>query len=92
MPPGFAVVTALVACSTTIAVRREASRLDSAFDRTVGHYAKPSGSQLFYDTPGSADKTLKLYEGHYHDLLHDVGKEHVLADITSWIDARVSTA
>ena len=45
----------------------------------------PSGSQLFYDTAGSAAKTLKLYEGHYHDLLHDVGKEQVLADITSWI-------
>jgi esterase/lipase len=45
---------------------------------------------LFYETAGSADKTLKLYEGHSHDLLHDVGKEQVLADITTWIDARIS--
>jgi acylglycerol lipase len=43
------------------------------------------GSQFFYDTAGSADKTLKLYEGHYHDLLNDVGKEGVIADITAWI-------
>lgn len=50
---------------------------------------KPSGSKLFYDTAGSADKTLKLYEGHYHDLLADVGKEDVLADIKAWIDARL---
>lgn len=50
---------------------------------------KPSGSQFFYDTAGSADKTLKLYEGHFHDLLNDVGKEGVLADITAWIDARI---
>ena len=34
---------------------------------------KPSGSQLFYDTAGSQDKTLKLYEGAYHDLLNDIG-------------------
>ena len=34
---------------------------------------------------GSKDKTLKLYEGHYHDLLNDVGKEGVMADITAWI-------
>jgi len=58
---------------------------------TVDKVTRPSGSQLFYETAGSADKTLKLYEGHYHDLLHDVGKAQVLADITSWIDARVST-
>ncbi len=50
------------------------------------------GSQFFYQTAGSADKTLKLYDGHYHDLLNDIGKEGVLADITSWIGARLTTA
>ena len=50
---------------------------------------KPSGSQFFYDTTGSRDKTLKLYAGYYHDLLNDVGKETVLADIIAWIEARV---
>jgi acylglycerol lipase len=47
------------------------------------------GSQFFYDTAGSRDKTLRLYEGHYHDLLNDVGKEQVMADITGWIDAHI---
>ena len=56
---------------------------------TADKATKPSGSQLFYDTAGSSDKTLKLYEGHFHDLLNDVGKEKVMADITKWIDARV---
>jgi acylglycerol lipase len=50
--------------------------------------AKSSGSQLFYDRAGSTDKTLKLYDGHVHDLLNDLGKETVMTDITSWIDAR----
>jgi alpha-beta hydrolase superfamily lysophospholipase len=50
--------------------------------------AKPSGSQFFYDTVGSRDKTLKLYDGHVHDLLNDVGKEAVMADITFWIGER----
>jgi acylglycerol lipase len=49
----------------------------------------PSGSRFFYDTTGSTDKTLKLYEGHYHDLLNDVDKEVVMADINNWIAARV---
>ena len=47
------------------------------------------GSEFFYKTAGSKDKTLKLYEGHYHDLLNDLGKEGVIADITAWIDKRV---
>lgn len=53
---------------------------------------KPSGSQHFYEQAGAADKTLKLYEGHFHDLLNDIGKEEVIADIEGWIDARLPTA
>ena len=56
---------------------------------TADQATKPSGSQRFYDTAGSRDKTLKLYEGHFHDLLNDVGKEVVMTDIQTWIDARI---
>jgi alpha-beta hydrolase superfamily lysophospholipase len=59
---------------------------------TADRATKPAGSQFFYDTAGSADKTLKLYEGRYHDLLNDTGKEEVLADITRWIHAHLSEA
>lgn len=52
----------------------------------------PAGSELFHETAGSPDKTLKLYEGHYHDLLNDLGKEEVLDDIVAWIDARLHRA
>jgi alpha-beta hydrolase superfamily lysophospholipase len=48
------------------------------------------GSEFFFDTAGSSDKRLKLYEGHYHDLLSDIGKEEVMADIQGWIDARIA--
>ena len=56
---------------------------------TADRATMASGSQLFFDTAGSTDKTLKLYDGHYHDLLNDVGKETVLADIRAWIDRRI---
>jgi acylglycerol lipase len=46
----------------------------------------PAGSQVFFDTAGSKDKTLKLYKDHFHDLLNDIGKEGVVADIKAWID------
>jgi alpha-beta hydrolase superfamily lysophospholipase len=56
---------------------------------TADKTTRPSGSQTFYDAAGSPDKTLKLYEGHFHDLLNDIDKEKVMADIQSWIDARL---
>ncbi|MBY0504485.1 MAG: lysophospholipase [Bryobacteraceae bacterium] len=51
---------------------------------------KPQGSQFFFDNAGSADKTLKLYEGHYHDLLNDIGKDLVLGDLRGWLLARTA--
>jgi len=56
---------------------------------TEDRAAKPSGSRLFHRLAGSTDKTLTLYEGHFHDLLRDIGKESVMADILGWIDARI---
>ncbi|HEY7290147.1 MAG TPA: lysophospholipase [Vicinamibacterales bacterium] len=56
---------------------------------TLDKATKPSGSQLFFDTAGSTDKTLKLYDGHFHDLLNDLGKEQVMADVSDWIRARL---
>jgi acylglycerol lipase len=53
---------------------------------------RPSGSKEFYENAGSADKTLKLYEGYAHDPLNDIGKEVVIADIIGWISARIPAA
>jgi alpha-beta hydrolase superfamily lysophospholipase len=47
------------------------------------------GSRRFHDAVGSRDKTLRLYEGHYHDLLNDLGKDEVMADIARWIGAHL---
>jgi len=57
---------------------------------TADKATMPYGSQLFFDTAGSKDKTLKLYDGHFHDLLNDVGKDGVLADMRTWIEARIA--
>ena len=84
---------------TVAALVRADERLEQEFDKitlpvlilhgTTDKVTKPSGSQMFYDRAGSEDKTLKLYEGHAHDLLNDYGKELVLADIQTWIEARL---
>ena len=59
---------------------------------TADKATRPSGSQRFYDNTGSRDKTLKLYDGHFHDLLNDVGKEVVMEDITAWLAAHMGAA
>src|SRR5262245_30097831 len=56
---------------------------------TADKATRPAGSQYFYETATSTDKTLQLYEGHFHDLLNDIGKEDVMADIKAWINKRL---
>ena len=51
---------------------------------------KPSSSKFFHETARSGDKTLKLYEGHFHDLLNDVDEEVVMADTQKWIEEHIS--
>jgi alpha-beta hydrolase superfamily lysophospholipase len=53
---------------------------------------RPSGSQHFYDMVGAPDKTLKSYEGSFHDPLNDNDKGVVMQDILGWINARVPAA
>lgn len=48
----------------------------------------PEGSRACHTAVGSADKTLKLYDGAYHEMLHDVNSDEFLDDITAWIAAR----
>src|SRR5215469_3599705 len=57
---------------------------------TVDKNTNPSGSQHFFDNAGSVDKTLKLYEGGFHDLLNDLDKRVVMQAIQDWIGARLS--
>jgi alpha-beta hydrolase superfamily lysophospholipase len=86
--------------STVAALVRADERLDREFPRitlpvlilhgTADKATRPGGSQRFFDTAGSADKTLKLYDGHFHDLLADIGKEQVAADMWAWIEARLA--
>ncbi len=56
---------------------------------TADKTTRPDGSKIFFEKAGSADKTLKLYEGHYHDLLNDLGREEVIADMIDWISKRL---
>jgi len=57
---------------------------------TADKVTKPSGSQFFYDNTRSTDKTLKFYEGSYHDPLSDIDKAKVMADIKAWLETHLT--
>jgi acylglycerol lipase len=56
---------------------------------TADRATRPAGSELLLDAAGSPDKILKLYEGGFHDLLNDAGRETVMSDVLAWLDARL---
>jgi alpha-beta hydrolase superfamily lysophospholipase len=45
----------------------------------------PAGSRALVERAAARDKTLKLYPGLYHDLLHEPEKEQVMADVVKWM-------
>jgi alpha-beta hydrolase superfamily lysophospholipase len=49
----------------------------------------PEGSRMLYDRAGSIDKTLKIYDGLYHEVFNEPERDVVLGDVKSWVEARV---
>jgi len=47
----------------------------------------PEGSKILYERVSSIDKTLKLYDGFYHEIFKEPGHEKVFADIEEWLAA-----
>jgi alpha-beta hydrolase superfamily lysophospholipase len=45
----------------------------------------PEGSQILYERVSSIDKTLKLYDGFYHEIFNEPGHEKVFADVAEWL-------
>jgi len=51
--------------------------------------SNPKGSQMLYQKVSSADKTLKIYEGYYHEIFNEPGREQVFADVEAWLKTHV---
>ncbi len=49
----------------------------------------PEGSHLIADRAGSADATLRIYEGSRHEPHNDLDWEAAVRDIADWIEARL---
>lgn len=47
-----------------------------------------AGSEMVVERAASSDKTLKRYDGLYHELLNEPERQQVLDDIADWLDER----
>jgi alpha-beta hydrolase superfamily lysophospholipase len=46
----------------------------------------PAASRAFFDKVTFPDKERHEYEGYYHEVFNEVGKERVLADVETWLE------
>ena len=52
---------------------------------TDDRLANPASSKLLYERVGSKDKTLKLYDGFYHEIFNEPEHKRVMADVEAWL-------
>jgi acylglycerol lipase len=57
---------------------------------TEDRLADPQGSKDLYANVKSADKTLRLYDGLYHEILNEPEQGEVIADMVQWLDAHLN--
>lgn len=73
-------------------VTAEAGKITLPFITLQGGEDKiidPGGAQLLYDKAGSKDKTIKIYEGFYHEVFNEPERARVLHDVETWLAARI---
>lgn len=56
---------------------------------TADGLTNPKGSELFMEKAQSEDKTLKLFPGGYHELIHDIDSEETIQTVVEWIEKRI---
>ena len=49
----------------------------------------PGGAQMLYDRASSEDKTIRIYDGLWHEVFNEPERARVLKDVEDWIAARL---
>jgi alpha-beta hydrolase superfamily lysophospholipase len=49
----------------------------------------PKGAQMLYDAVSSADKTIKIYDGFYHEVFNEPEHDRVLGDVKAWLETHL---
>jgi len=57
---------------------------------TADSIVNPEGARLVDRLAGSSDKTLKMYDGLYHEVFNEPEQELVLGELTDWLKAHLA--
>lgn len=49
----------------------------------------PDGARMLYNTISSPNKTIKIYDGLYHEVFNEPEHDQVLDDVEAWLEAHV---
>jgi len=49
----------------------------------------PDGARMLYGAVSSVDKTIKIYDGLYHEVFNEPEHDQVLGDVEAWLEARL---
>jgi acylglycerol lipase len=51
---------------------------------------EPGGAKMLYEQAASTDKTYKVYDGFYHEIMNEPDHARVLDDMQAWIEGRLA--
>jgi acylglycerol lipase len=57
---------------------------------TADGLVDPGCGPHVYERAGSADKTLKMYDGLWHEIFNEPERDHVLDDLATWVRAHLA--
>jgi alpha-beta hydrolase superfamily lysophospholipase len=57
---------------------------------TADGLVDPGCGPHVYERAGSGDKTLKMYDGLWHEIFNEPERDHVLGDLTAWLRSHLS--
>jgi lysophospholipase len=81
------IINAMVKASQEARAQLHTIRLPVLILHGTDDKAAPiAGSRYLYEHISSPDKTLKLYEGLYHEIHNEPEQERVLNDLVTWLD------
>ncbi|MEM6338147.1 MAG: alpha/beta hydrolase, partial [Bacteroidota bacterium] len=58
------------------------------FHGSADRLTDPAGSKAFVAQVSSSDKTLRIFEGLYHETMNEPEQAHVLAELQDWFRSR----
>jgi acylglycerol lipase len=50
----------------------------------------PSGAKMLYEMAGCEDKTIKIYDGLYHEVFNEPERDRVLTDVENWLESQLT--